>query len=161
MNKLLNYGLTTLIGFSMVLPACTKKKTGIHHEAEKLSTWHKQVDETQKMTEKQKEDFKLLTANSEFHLTDESYADRGPLLMTDSTVTGNFVKNGDTVASVTLHKTMLIFNAESQKKDAVVSKWSTERKISWKNAVLLTQEENRKHADGNRSAKGQSYYISY
>lgn len=157
MNKYLNYGLTTLASFTMLLPSCTQQ-TKIHQQAEKLSTWHKQIDANTKMTDEQKQRLKYRTANSEFVLLEESYADKGVSVMTDSVVKGAFIKNGDTMAMVTLEKKFEIFDKKSQQEDRVYSQFMIHKTIASADGFVIDQHDVKRYTNGRKTLIGQSYF---
>jgi len=158
MNKLLKYGLYSLMGFSLAFTACNEEKSDLRQEAENLKNLYDKIDQSAGMTQKQKADFKALTANSEFEIGEET-VHQGPGVMSDKIITGYFVKNGDTVTTLTLQKTYMVFDQESQSEDDVLSSTTSTTKIEWKGNSLVEDKNERKYVDGHRTGIARLHFV--
>ena len=185
MNKLLNYGFGTLIGFSMILPACTEKKSAYNETnpsstedqtihmventdgsiiniAEEKSTWSSLIDENLDMTQKQKDAFKQLVESCDsIFITNGSCTERTSLIISDSTVTGPLTKGRDTVGYLTFRKAELAFNQESQKENGIVGKFEIDKKINCRLGRIVAQDIINTHADGTTTRIKKSIFKSF
>jgi len=150
MNKVLNYGICAIIGLGIGFSSCGKKKPDILKEAEKLGTWHKEIDESIKMTQEQKEQFKLITADSEFQFTHNHFDKKEAAQFTDSTIVGNFIKNGNIVASVYSSKRKIVY---SQPNEGLIAHEVIEKKVQWASNSLTTDIYENTDTVGNKKSR--------